>query len=195
MWIEALRETLRFGVRVEDYVELLNLPYVINAPTIDDPLLARWADSSHIREMRKVFRGDGPNRFGHSYKERMIGPVPGDAIEGVVAALSRDAKTRRAVITLVGSGQGDVPCVNAIQFLVRGDTVLANALARGQDLYNKFYADALAILDLADEVRRQTARTHIALIGSIGSAHVYEADLASANTLLEAADGFVECAR
>ena len=188
-WLGLLRAVLASGERVEDYVEVLGLAYSVPELPPADPILDRFADQATVAEMRKVYHSAEPNRFGHSYRERMVGPVPGAPADALVAVLGRDRHSRRAVLTLVPAGDGGVPCVNVVQFLVRDDVLVVQGFARGQDVLDKFPADAICLCDIAGEVRSRLGLRALALSGTIGSAHVYSAQVPRAQALLDAAAG------
>lgn len=183
-WIESQRLVVDHGEPFEDYLEVRGLTFTVREPLLPDPVLNRWAVNAHIVEMRKVFHTGEPNRFGHSYRDRMHGPRSGDALQAVIAALRERRDSRKACITLVGSGDGDVPCLNVIQFLARGDRLEATYFARSQDVHNKLYADAICVLDLATEVRTSLGLAVLSLTGIIGSAHVYQVDLERTRAIL-----------
>lgn len=183
-WLECQRLVIGRGEPLEDYLELRSLTFTVREPTLPDPALDRWAETEHIIEMRKVFHTGEPNRFGHSYRERMHGPRAGEPLAAVIATLRARPDSRKACLTLVGSGEGDVPCLNVIQFLARGDRLEAIYFARSQDVHNKLYADAICVLDLATEVRASLGLTALSLTGIIGSAHVYQVDLERTRAIL-----------
>ena len=188
-WIEAMRAILSSGTQVDDFLEILDLAFLVTDAGRPDAILDRLADPANVAEMRKVFFGGGASRFGHSYREAMRGPGPGDPLESAAEILAAKPSSRKAVVSLVGSGHDDVPCVCAIHFLVRGDRLHATYFARGQDMFNKFYADALCVVEMAERVRGRLGLAGVALAGCIGSAHVYVADVPRAREILAAAGG------
>jgi thymidylate synthase len=80
------------------------------------------------------------------------------------------------VVTLCGRGDGKVPCINVIQFLVRAGVLRTIYFARGQDAYKKFYADALCLANLARRVAERLDLPAGIVSGFIGSSHIYHED-------------------
>ena len=118
----------------------------------DDPLLVRFGAGLIVDEMRKVFFSDEPNLFGHSYRSRLCGPQGRCDLSDVIDLLHSHPMSKRALVTLMPSGDGSVPCINAIQFLCREDGLLATYFSRGQDIFRKFYADAVCVYEMAQQV-------------------------------------------
>ena len=186
-WLVLLGQVLRHGKTVDDFSEVLDLAFQVPRMTLPDTIIDRLGEEAQITEMRKVFHTAEPNRFGHSYRQLMAGPMPGDAIRSVVAMLASKRSTRQAVITLGNSGS-HVPCVNVIQFMIRDERLAVSYFARGQDLFNKFYADAICIFDLARQVADSLQLESVSLGGTIGSAHIYLRDRSRALDVLRSAE-------
>ena len=109
----------------------------------------------------------------------------------VIELLSLEPDSKRAVATLVGDGDGKVPCVNAIHFLRRRPGLLVHYFARGQDVFRKFPADAVCIHDMAQRVAGALAIPVAEVAGTISSAHIYTSDLAAIEEVLRAAESFL----
>jgi thymidylate synthase len=218
-WLAILREVYRSGRTVGDETrELLLVCAEFEKGDFDgDPLLARFASRQHVEQMRKVFFSSEPNAFGHSYADRLYGPQGRNDLSDVIDLLTRQPWSKRAVVSLVGAGDGRVPCINAIQFLRREGTSVAfgsakerdfrgakgdNAavvdspvlkvvyFARGQDIFRKFYADGVCIYEMAQRVAAGLGIPLAGVSGVIGSAHVYLDDLPEIQELLGAAEAF-----
>lgn len=187
-WLVALRDVCHAGQAVDgEIVELRNLRVAFAAADFHaDPLLTRFADPQVVAEMRKVFFTAEPNQFGHSYRDGLRGPNGRNDLSDVTELLFRDPCSKRAVVTLLGAGDGCVPCVNAVHFLRREGGLVATYFARAQDLFRKFYADALCIDAMARQVAAGLAIPVIEVSGLISSAHVYQEDRAEIQTLLHA---------
>jgi thymidylate synthase len=186
-WLAALRETCLSGEAVADEtLEVRDVRVAFEQASAADPLLVRFAESAHIDEMRKVFFSAEANRFGHSYLHGMRGPEGRNDLLDVIALLRREPLTKRGVLTLVGDAN-KVPCVNVVHFLLRGGRLTTTYFARGQDIYKKFYADALCIHDMLARVAGAIGVPPGGVAGFISSAHVYTADLPRARRLLEEA--------
>ena len=81
-----------------------------------------------------------------------------------------------SLFSLCGRGDGKVPCVNVLQFLVRAGGLRTLYFARGQDAFKKFYADALCLAKMARRVAEGLSLPAGLVEGFIGSSHVYHAD-------------------
>ena len=113
----------------------------------------------------------------------MRGPGGRNDLKDVIALLRAEPWSKRAVLTLCGEGDGKVPCVNTVQFLLR-DTLRTIYFARGQDAFRKFYADALCLADMAATVAAGLGAATGSISGFIGSCHVYHADRPAIDRLL-----------
>ena len=80
------------------------------------------------------------------------------------------------MVTLCGSGNGKVPCINVVQFLNRKDMLQSIYFARGQDAFRKFYADGLCVAKMARRVAGALDLPAGRVEGFIGSSHVYHRD-------------------
>lgn len=187
-WLQLVEQTLASGTRMaEEGRELLGVKVSFPAPGDVDPVLARFGDGRMIEQMEKVFFQEGPNSLGHSYAHLMRGPGNRHDLEDVVALLRAEPATKRAVVTLCGPGTGAVPCLNVIQFLVRDGTLRTFYFARGQDVFRKFYADALCVGKMACKVAAALGIPTGDVTGFIGSCHVYDRDSNAIHDLLQRA--------
>jgi thymidylate synthase len=183
-WLALLLELCREGEPVADEtLELRGISIEFDQASASDPLLLRFAERGHIEEMRKVFFSSEPNGFGHSYRERMRGPEGRNDLLDVIGLLRREPATKRAVLTLVGDSN-KVPCINVVHFMCRDGRLEASYFARGQDIYRKFYADALCIHEMAERVAEPLAMNLGPVSGFISSAHIYTTDLPRIRALL-----------
>ncbi len=150
-----------------------------------DGILERFGDRQMIGEMEKVFFADGPNALGHSYAGLMRGPGGRNDLRDIVDLLRAEPWTKRAVLTLCGPPNGKVPCVNVVQFLVRGGALRLMYFARGQDMFRKFYADGLCVCAMARSVAGDLGLPPGRVTGLIGSAHLYHQDMPAVRRVLE----------
>jgi thymidylate synthase len=185
-WLAALREVFLDGQPIGGETRELRSLCVgfEEADFRADPLLARFASSRHVDEMRKVFFSTERNSFGHSYADKLRGPQGRHDLSDVAELLARDPWSKRAVVTLAGQGDGEVPCINAVHFMRRDGGLVASYFARGQDIFRKFYADALCIHEMAGRVAARLETPVIGVSGLISSAHIYLDDLNEIQTLL-----------
>ena len=152
-WVKLVEATIATGVPVDgEVVELLEARVGFPADVGEDRLVRELGDAKMIAEMDRVFFLEGANALGHSYAGLMRGPGGRNDLQDVVDLLSAEPASKRAVVTLCGTGGGKVPCVNVIQFLARGGELRTIYFARGQDAFKKFYADALCLAKMARRV-------------------------------------------
>jgi hypothetical protein len=189
-WVAVLREVFYSSECAgDDTREALQVCASFAEADYDsDPLLLRFASRDNIEQMRKVFFTTEPNRFGHSYRDRIRGPEGRCDLSDVIELLDREPLSKRAAIVLVGEGDGCVPCINVVHFLLRGEGLVATYFARGQDIFRKFYADAVCIFAMARRVADAIGVPIERVTGVISSAHIYLADLAAVDKVLAEAD-------
>ncbi len=185
-WLNLVHSTFHHGTALDDEgLELLEVQVEFPASAQDDELVRRFGDRRMMAEMEKVFFADGANALGHSYADLMHGPGGRHDLQDVISLLRSNPSCKRAVVTLTGRGDGKVPCINVIQFLVRAGALRIVYFARGQDAFKKFYADALCLAKMARQVAGQLDLPVGMVSGFIGSSHVYHEDRAAIDDFLE----------
>ncbi len=184
-WLNLLAVTVNSGKLGSEGYEVLGASVVFPARVERDFVLERFGDPQMMAEMKKVFFEATSNSLGHSYAGLMRGPGGRKDLEDVVSLLGQEPRTKRAVVTLCGVGDGKVPCLNAIQFLVRDCAVQTIYFARGQDAFKKFYADGLCVAAMADKVAGSLEVPAGLVRGYVGSSHVYREDLPAVRQMLE----------
>ena len=186
-WIWLLSAILRDGRPMQkEGLELLYASVAFPAVADGDPIIERFGDAGMMAEMRTVFFGDGVGRLGHGYAKLMRGPAGRNDLEDIIALLRAEPWSKRAVLTLCGLEDGKVPCINAVQFLSRGNLNTVY-FARGQDAFRKFYADALCIGDMARKVAAGVGVPTGTITAFIGSCHFYHEDRRAIDRLLQQA--------
>jgi thymidylate synthase len=169
--------TVQSGKSVNgESVELLGVEVAFPAGVQGDEMIRQFGDSRMMDEMEKVFFGQGAKATAHCYAKLMRGPGGRDDLEDVIALLRAEPASKRAVVTISGPGDGTVPCINVVQFLVRAGALRTIYFARGQDAFKKFYADALCLAKMARQVAEGLGLPAGTVSGFIGSSHVYQED-------------------
>jgi thymidylate synthase len=130
-----------------------------------------------MAEMQKVFFSEGANSLGHSYATLMCGPGGRHDLQDVLELLGKEPATKRALVSFTPQPNGKIPCVTAVQFLIREGALNLIYFARGQDAFKKFYADALCLSTMGRKVAGPLGLPLGVARGFIGSAHVYHRDL------------------
>jgi thymidylate synthase len=191
-WIDLVETTLETGISINDEtLELTGVQVAFSAETQADMVIRQLGDARMVAEMDKVFFAEGANALGHQYSGLMRGPEGRHDLRDVISLLRAEPASKRAVVTLCGQGNGKVPCINVVQFLVRSCAVQTIYFARGQDVFKKFYADALCLAKMARHVAEALSLPASGVEGFIGSSHVYHADRAAIENLLERAKDFL----
>jgi thymidylate synthase len=158
-------------------LELLGANVSFLLATEADEILEKLCDPHMIAEMQKVFFSDAPNSLGHSYANLLSGPGGRRDLQDVISLLQAEPSTKRALVNFSGQAAGKVPCISAIQFLVRDNALHIMYFARGQDVFKKFYADGLCLIAMAQRVATALGRPLGIARGFIGSSHVYYEDM------------------
>lgn len=191
-WVHLVERVVQSAERMGDEgLEVLRLQFICPAAINGDPILERFGNAQLIAEMEKVFFGSGPNAFGHSYAGLMRGPLGQGGLDGVISLLKAEPQTKRALLTLVPTGTGKVPCINVIQFLIRDQALHTIYFARAQDIFKKFYADALCVARMTRTVAEELGLSADSVTGFIGSGHIYDGDLPASRRLVAEAQPFI----
>jgi thymidylate synthase len=169
--------------------EVLGVRVTFPASCERDPIVQQFGDPAMIAEMQKVFFTDAPNELGHTYANLMRGPDGRQDLQDVIALLRRNHVTKRAVVTFCPAGDGMVPCINVVQFMLRAGQLQTAYFSRGQDVYMKFYADALCIASMVQTVARGVGVPAGQITGLIASGHIYHRDMQAVRRLLATAFG------
>jgi thymidylate synthase len=175
----------------DEGLELLAVNATFQANAGKDEILDQLADAKMIAEMKKVFFREGPNSLNHSYAKVMKGPDGRNDLQDVTSLLQREPLTKRALVTLSGQPGGKVPCINAVQFLIREGTLQIMYFARGQDAFRKFYADALCLAAMAETVATGLRMPTGPVRGFIGSSHIYHCDMPAIKETLASAKSWI----
>lgn len=161
----------------DEGLEILGRTFGFPATRYADDVLERFGDRQMIDEMQKVFFADGPNALGHTYAKLIAGPGGRHDLQDVIDLLKKEPLTKRAVVNFGIVPGGKVPCITAVQFLIREDAVQVFYFARGQDVFRKFYADALCLGRMGETIATALGKPLGLMRGFIGSSHLYERDL------------------
>lgn len=189
VWLQLLQNVLNHGELTSDptgdYLELQMLGFRASEFDPNNPTIIQHVREADIVEMRKVFLGGGPSAFAHDYWHQIGGT---GQLEMAVNELRKKASSRKAVVVLgIDDSRSTVPCVNALHFILRNNSLDLHYFSRGQDLWLKFVPDVLALRDLqrmaADMLGHGS--TLGSICGAISSAHIYKRDLEAVRRLIE----------
>lgn len=185
-WINLIQLIKENGSLINNEIfEIENIQINIKNISKDDLLLQGKQERKNIKEMHKVFFENGFNQFGHSYKNFIHGPKGRSDYMDIVEVLKNNLATKKAAVVLVGSDE-KVPCLLTIHFLVRDNILYTKYFSRGQDIYNKYYADSLAVNEISQRICSILKIDCGLQTGFISSAHIYKKDMNKINNLLKA---------
>jgi hypothetical protein len=203
-WFDLVRKTVRTGLALQlgkpargealadaECIELLEVKVVFSADGEPDPFIDTFSDRRMIAAMEEVFFGASPNALGHSYAKLMHGPDGRSDLGDVISLLRTEPVSKRAVVTFAGTGGGKVPCINIVQFLVRAGVLQTIYFSRGQDVFKKFYADAMCLAKMARRVADALNLPVGTVTGFISSSHVYVADRPAIEDFLKRGEQFL----
>jgi thymidylate synthase len=182
-----VERTVRTGVPLGDEgCEILGVTVSFPAQCEPDPIIERFGDAQMVAEMAKVFFSESANALGHNYAHLLHGPGGRHDFQDVISLLQEQPTSKRAVVMLCGEANFKVPCISAVQFLVRDRAVQTMYFARGQDAFKKFYADGLCLVRMTQKVACGLGLPAGWVTGFIGSSHVYYQDRSAIEHLLSA---------
>jgi thymidylate synthase len=191
-WMNLVQMTRQNGISADgECLELLEVQVAFPAGTEGDELIHLFGDNRIMTEMESVFFAEGANALGHSYANLMRGPGGRHDLADIISLLRAEPASNRAVVTLCGRGDGKVPCINVIQFLVRAGALRTIYFARSQDAFKKFYADALCLAKMARRVAEGLGLPVDSVSGFIGSSHVYHQDRPAIDDFLARGNRFL----
>lgn len=152
--------------------------------------LAGSDDLEHIAHYLPKYResADDGVLLG-AYGPRLRGTGDGGQIRRVVEQLRRKPASRQAVIQILraddlDSGQHDVPCTIALQFVVRQDRVSLVTFMRSNDALWGLPHDVFAFTMLQEIVARELGLEVGPYMHHVGSLHLYEDVVDDAHTFI-----------
>ncbi len=132
---------------------------------------------------QEVIRYAAPNADLSLYhKELMYGPIIINQIEGVLNSLTKDSKTREAILMIGNRSPWEPhlqPCTTSIQFLNRGDQLVTIVNMRSQDMVFGLSYDLMMFGGLAQAVAKELGWDPGYVVINQASAHVYLRSLPS----------------
>lgn len=150
--------------------------YPIQGSGWDLPALQKYA--------KQLLSGENPSGFKYTYGERLTtypdtdGHYAIDQIDYLISALKRCQSTRRAIaITWVpewDAGDDEVPCLQLLDFLIRGGKLQCTAFFRSQDLERAWPCNVYGIGQLMKHTAHEVGCETGSLTTISASAHIYE---------------------
>jgi thymidylate synthase len=192
-WLKALALVVREGhERVPDdkgmIRELLSLIVHINNPIQNDQIIQRYGNSNILSFMKRNFRElESIPDWKYSYAQRLYDINGTNQIANVIEILRSNIFSKSATISLMSSSADTYhkPCLVAIDFKVRNNTLFVTGFFRSQDIGKKMYADAIELLHIGNIISAELGINTIEIIHFISSAHLYEIDRPELLKLLE----------
>lgn len=177
---EAPSDNTKLNLRLK---EIFGHFVCIETASVDDPVIDEFADRQRIDYTRKRYGQDcGPGGYGE-----FIYGEDGEGLDRIVNKLRQNPMSKSAVVNAPNSWSancGKPPCLTAVDFKIREDELLMTAMYRSQNVFTKQPGNILALRDLqgtiADRVEVPAGRINL----FAASAHIYEPDWATAETIL-----------
>lgn len=153
--------------------------------------LSGSADLRHITHYLPRYEesAEADGRLMGAYGPRLFGDEDGNQIDRVVEQLRQKPSSRQAVVQLLrasdlSTGQKDVPCTVALQFLVREDRVILIVFMRSNDILWGLPHDVFAFTMLQEIVASELGHDVGSYVHHVGSLHLYEDRLNDAQAFL-----------
>jgi thymidylate synthase len=187
-WLDVARTILADGIAGQwdgrPLVEVFRVTLQVDAPQVDDPIIAAHADPERLDWMHANFTDHARvAELGEadSYATRLYDYAHSgrDQVEWVVDRLRADPFARNATITTFQplTDTSYVPCVSLLDFWLTDGHLQLDVYAHGIDFGTKGYANLVELADLQHRVARDLGTPVGALTMTIKSAHVYDTEL------------------
>lgn len=142
------------------------------------------------------FSEDGVTLKGTAYGPRIFryGVDRIDQWTSVIRTLQADRDSKRAVLQIFSpselwrTGNLDVACTVALQFLIRGNALEAVSYMRANDAYRGMVSDIFSFTFLQEVMARQLGVELGRYHHHVGSLHIYDADLPRVEEVLGSED-------
>lgn len=192
-WCKQMSLVMEQGVEVPDgdqvLREVLNVLCLVDSPAEVDPVVQQFGDPAMIDMMRRNFLQTEPlEQFGYSYGQRMQDFDGVDQLERVVTTLQKNPHCKSATVALTWPGHDDRhhPCINVLDFKLRGGRLQLASFFRSQDVGTKLYADAIALGELLQRVAGRVGCPAGGLVVLCASSHIYRDNEARVRQILAA---------
>lgn len=165
--------------------EICNLQLCIINPLEGYPIRGSdWDMAGLNKYAEQLLSGENPSGFRYTYGERLVtypdteGHSVIDQIDFCIARLRENPTSRRAIaITWVPDWDADmdeVPCLQLLDFLVRGGKLQCTAVFRSQDILRAWPCNVYGIAKLMHHVADEVGVPVGSLTTISCSAHIYE---------------------
>ncbi|MEO6730309.1 MAG: thymidylate synthase [Ferruginibacter sp.] len=194
-WLLSLKTIIAHGVQIiddkESVLELVPLSIEIYYPTLHDEIIDTYGDSHYLEFLSKNFTDMSPVLdWGYSYALRLYAYNNINQIEQVISKLNTNPLSKSATISLLKNTEDSThtPCLATLDFKIRDEVLIINAIFRSQDAGKKLYGDALELLKIGEYMLRKVPAKKITLIHTIMSAHIYLDDLPMVQSIIDSVD-------
>lgn len=177
--------------------QLMRTTLEVDAPSPDDPVIARLADPERLAWMHANFTdhtrvpelGDADSYATRLYDYAHSGR---DQVAWVVERLRRDPSVRDATITTFQplTDTSYVPCVSLLDFWLEAGRLQLGVYAHGIDFGTKGYANLVELAAIQHHVAGEIGSAPGVLTMTVKSAHVYDTELDLMHRIL--ADRFLD---
>lgn len=190
-WLLALKTVMADGVEIQDdkgsILETVPLFIEIINPSLSDRIIEAYGDKAFLDFLSKNFECLSPiDEWGYSYAQRLYSFNNTDQIQEVINKLNKNPFSKSATISLLINDEDKKhkPCLTTLDFKVRNNTLIINAMFRSQDIGKKMYGDALELLKIGNKMIQKLPAMGIILILSICSAHIYLNDIEMVRSII-----------
>lgn len=190
-WLLSLQTIIANGVEIgygnDAILEVVPLSIEIMHPTLQDKIIDAYGDTMYLEFLSKNFSDLSPvKNWGYSYAQRLYSHKNSNQIEQVINKLNINPSSKSATISLLNSEEDytHTPCLTTLDFKIRNETLIINALFRSQDIVKKMYGDALEILKIGNYIVEKVPAKKTCLFHTICSAHIYLDDLDQVRSII-----------
>jgi len=182
-WKKSFYKVYQQGNIIDDdkgkIKELLDL-FVIIQNIEEDSFIKKHGDEQSIKWMKNNFEKKIPiDDWGYCYGQRIYDFLGINQLKSTVERLKKNPYSKSATISLMMAHKDKehVPCLVALDFKIRKCKLITTVFLRSQDIGKKFYADALAIKNIANKISKEIPSPLGEFVFFIKSAHFYISDL------------------
>lgn len=193
-WLLALKAVVTNGIEIQDdkesILETIPLFIEIICPSLSDKIIDSYGDKKILDFLSKNFGDLSPTvDWGYSYAQRLYCYDNTNQIQEVINKLNKNPFSKSATISLLKDDEDKRhrPCLTTLDFKIRNDTLIINAMFRSQDIGKKMYGDALELLKIGKNILEKVQAKKIILIHAISSAHIYKSDVELVHSIINTA--------
>lgn len=189
-WLYSMELAMKRGEDIYDeqrkLKEIRNLYITLNSVSEKDPILEKHADKDRISLMKKKYAtcglvGDYKIDYGsYIYNNNGI-----NQMDWLKNRILNKPETKSATITLHRPGEDMLACLSLMDFKLRGEKLHMTVVYRSQNIFSSQPGNLIALRqiqeDLARDINKDIGKIELVVM----SAHIYEEDYSSAESILK----------